>query len=356
LPSISDDGSIKLHDPASGEQLQGLEDRVGDWRRGFFSPDGILLAFYSDFNTLKVYNRVTKKTKTLLLPQPPEIHHYPVYFSPNGNVLAFVQEDKSVRLWDTHTGEHLQMLHWHSKEIMDSAWPGTHRLMIFIFLSDSRPVASLCFCGEIKIFHTQSGRTIQRITQPTTTCLVFSSDGTALAGGCWGINTATFIKIWDTSTGKETHTRKVGRLRTVISDVVFSPISMAVAIGVQHVYEHNDVVIWLWETHSDQLLEAKLDVPYLPWLRFSDDAKYLVTERGILEMENSAPADTEPATHPPELLASKKWITVAGENLIWIPPNYRRQVALHGRHVALLHESGRLITIQFILWCISYTY
>src|SRR5258708_37457206 len=40
-----------------------------------------------------------------------------VAFSPDGGLLASVSYDKTIKLWDPHTGEHLRTLEGHSKSV-----------------------------------------------------------------------------------------------------------------------------------------------------------------------------------------------------------------------------------------------
>ncbi|KAE8395978.1 hypothetical protein BDV23DRAFT_178045 [Aspergillus alliaceus] len=143
--------------------------------------------------------------------------------------------------------------------------------------------------------------------------VAFSSDGRTLASGS-GDNT---IKLWDTTTGTERQTLK-GHLGSVNS-VAFSPDGRTLASG------SDDKTIKLWDTTTG-------------------------TERQTLKGHSRSVVSylDEPASNPLVSL-SNTWIALGGENLLWLPAEYRSFSchAVKDATIALGYPRGQVIIIGF---------
>jgi WD40 repeat protein len=122
LASGSNDKTIKLWDPATGELQQILEDHSGWVRSLAFSPDGKQLASGSTDNTIKLWDPATGE-----LQQNIEGHSGSVRslaFSSDGKQLASGSIDNSIKLWDPATGELRQTFESHSRWVWSKAGAG----------------------------------------------------------------------------------------------------------------------------------------------------------------------------------------------------------------------------------------
>src|SRR5258708_13797844 len=93
-----------------------------------FSPDGGLLASASSDKTIKLWDPHTGKHLRTL-----QCHSHcvtSVAFSPDGGLLASASEDKTIKLWDPHTGEHLRTLEGHSDWVRSVAFSPDGELLV----------------------------------------------------------------------------------------------------------------------------------------------------------------------------------------------------------------------------------
>ena len=110
LASASDDGTVRLWDPASGQPTATLEGHT-NWVRGVaFSPDGRQLATGSDDRTVRLWDPASGQPAAIL---KAGTRARGVVFSPDGRQLATTNSDCTVRLWDPAAGEVIRTLKGH---------------------------------------------------------------------------------------------------------------------------------------------------------------------------------------------------------------------------------------------------
>ncbi|BAZ15377.1 serine/threonine protein kinase with WD-40 repeats [Calothrix sp. NIES-4071] len=158
-----------------------------------FAPDGKMLASSSDDKTIKLWNPVTGQSISTLKGDSDWI--WDIAFSPDGKILASCGADKTIKLWDVATGLQIRTLKGHTNGVTSVA-----------ISPDGKQLASSSLDKTIKLWNITNGqevRTLKGHSQAVDN-VIFSPDGVTLASGSWD-NT---IKLWNLTNGQEIRTLK----------------------------------------------------------------------------------------------------------------------------------------------------
>jgi WD40 repeat protein len=207
-------GVVKLWDTRSGTELATLKGHTGEVSCVTFSNDGTRLASGSTDHTVKIWDAHSGAELAILKGHTREVGFISsgwgvmsVAFSPNGRYLASSSVDRTVKLWDPHTGNEIATFKGHTDWVHCVA-----------FSPDSLSLASSS--GKTVILWSAHDRTeVATLTghASTVTGVAFSSDGLRLATG----SSDRTVKIWDARNGAELATLR-GHTDEVRS-VAFSP-------------------------------------------------------------------------------------------------------------------------------------
>ncbi|AFZ25055.1 WD40 repeat-containing protein [Cylindrospermum stagnale PCC 7417] len=254
-------GTIKLWDLATGQQISSLSGNSQKVNVVSFSPDGKTLVSGGDDSTIKVWNLATSKQIRTLKGHSDSIHALAI--SPDGKTLVSGSDDSTSKVWNLATGKQIRTLPGHSFWVRSVA-----------ISPDGVTFASGSFDKTIKIWNISKGQeiiTLKGNTQ-TVTSVAFSPDGKTLASGSRQalLSADRTIKLWDLATGKET--RKLAGHANTVTSVAFSPDGKILASG------SRDRTIKLWNlATAEEITTLAGHTNTVTSLAFSPDGKTLVS-------------------------------------------------------------------------------
>ncbi len=222
LASAGADGTVRVWDASTGQELSTLKGRSASHRVGF-SPDGKRIVsshVITDDQNAQIWDwEKGQKIHTLR-------GQTTAAFSPDGQVIASGSPDKTVRLWDALTGQELQTLKGHSGAVLSVD-----------FSPDSRFLASTSADHSVKLWDVQTRQLLFTLRGHThgVMSVSFSPDGRRLVTG----SADRTVKIWDVATGQELlilqgHT-------AFVTSVAWSPDGKRIASG------SFDKTVKIWE-------------------------------------------------------------------------------------------------------------
>ncbi|KAL2809542.1 WD40-repeat-containing domain protein [Aspergillus granulosus] len=281
LVSGSEDQSIKLWDLSTGKSSQILESHSGSYSSVCFSPDGQQLASGSDDGTVTLWIPTACTLRSATKAQSREVRSVvfspdsqklalalestvelwnlgtrsveriseghvdgiecggisSLTFSPNGNQLAFLSGNKTIKLWDLTTNDSPQTFEGHAKSISS-----------FTFLPGGQQLASASHDKTIKLWDLTAGKDHQALEDECKALPVraisFSPDGQQVASG---LSDGT-IRLWDSATGKIIRSMKAHD--DAVRAIAYSTRQSLLASG------SSDMTIKLWDPTTGQRLRT----------------------------------------------------------------------------------------------------
>lgn len=219
-----------------------------------FSPDGRLLVSAGPDKTIRFWDSATGDLVRTL---KGAMNASSVAFSPDGHLLVSADSER-VRLWDASTGSLIRTLTGHT-DIVDSV----------AFSPDGRRFASGDEDNAVKLWDAANGNLLGTLMGPIRSgfiySLAFSADGRRLAAG----TQLQIIKLWDASNGSYLRTL-TGHSSWVVS-VVFSPDSNLLASASW------DKTIKLWDASGKLLRTISGHSDWVQSVAFSPDGRQLAS-------------------------------------------------------------------------------
>ena len=223
LSSGSDDGTIKLWNLETNKEIATLSSHSGSIWFVAFSKNGKTLASASSDYTIKLWNLDTNEEIATL--NEHSDHVTVVSFSPDGKILASGSRDNTIKLWDLEKNEMIATLEGHSSTVTSLAF------------SDKNTLISSSYDNKIKQWDLINNEELNNLEGHSSGILsiAIAPNGKILASASQD-NT---IKLWDFTTQEEIATL-TGHLDQVNS-VTFSPDGNQLASG------SSDKTIRIWE-------------------------------------------------------------------------------------------------------------
>ncbi|PMD42130.1 YVTN repeat-like/Quino protein amine dehydrogenase [Hyaloscypha variabilis F] len=333
---------IQLWYASTGKTREIFDDRLSHFDVAF-SPNGKMLASTFDSNTVKI-----------LSPDKGEVLHvfrgdseFEVSFSTDSRVLALLsgKDRKIINLWDTTTGALLRRLKGHKSSVGATT-----------FSLDGKILASASRSPHptVKIWNTDTGTELKTLKSLSNTvwAMALSPDAKILA---LVLETATML--WDTSTGTALHTLGHSNLTKTVA---FSPDSKFVATTTGSGWSTSapagcEKAVFLWDSMTGVLIQTLRVESVVRYLSFSEDGTFLDTDKGawpITPFHLLEGASREKFAR--EIFAKNQWITIGGENILWLPHDYwsdyrTDRVTVRGGNVVLISKSDSMVVLEFIL-------
>jgi WD40 repeat protein len=255
LASAGNDGTVRLWDPASGDEQLRLTGH-GEWVRAVaFSPDGTRLASAANDGIVLLWDPESGDELLRLTGSDDWLNA--VAFSPDGTRLATAANDGTVRLWDPESGDELLRL------TGSDDW-----LNAVAFSPDGTRLATAANDGTVRLWDPESGDEQLRLTghDDGVRAVAFSPDGTRLASA--GADAT--VRLWDPLSRDEL-LRLTGH-KEPVNAVAFSP------DGVRLASASGDGEVRLWDPISgDELLHLTGSAGWVSAVAFSPDGTSLAS-------------------------------------------------------------------------------
>lgn len=231
-----------------------IRDSVFPWAKPKVSPDGKMIAYSADDNTIRLWNLRNDRCEKKFLGHTKEV--YGLCFSLNGEYLVSASWDRTVKLWNVQTGECVRTFTGHSQGVMSAA-----------ISPDNKIVASVSRYSFL-VWNVEDGKCISNV-DGFFDHLDYSPDGRFVA-----VSSGNSLQIWDAKKWELLLDFAAHRLS--ITAIGFSPKGKKVMTC------SNDGYICLWDPTNGNLLKkmGEGDSQLV-------DASYGSNGAGIIACDNS---------------------------------------------------------------------
>jgi WD40 repeat protein len=267
LASGSDRGGVRLWSMADGS----IEMEFDEKGQGVsFIADDTMLAIVrgSDVSLWELANMGWRKFS---LTDYPRIWPIGIAFAPDGSLLAKGVEDGNILIWQTSTGNQIQVLKGH-----------TDGVNCVSFSPDGTLLASAADDGTVRIWNVSQGSTIHSFDNHAGyDCgVAFSPDGKMLSS----TSAISGIKLWNVSDGLLL--REMPEIISTVTWLTFSPDGELIAGGL----ENGTVRLWNVAT-GFQVRTLEGHIGRINALVFSPDGRYLASasEDGTIRIWGAVP-------------------------------------------------------------------
>lgn len=200
VASAGFDGTLRLWDAVSGEELTVFVGHVRDVQSCTWSPDGRRLASSGSDGTVRLWDAYNGLALAVLRGHDGSVNS--CAWSPDGRYLASAGNDGTVRLWDSDSGEELAILGRHDDAVYSCAW--SH---------DGKRLASACADGAVRLLDSANGNELAVLNADadwSLSCAWSPDDGYVASARFDGA-----ISLWDANSYEEVAVLKGHRNRAL---------------------------------------------------------------------------------------------------------------------------------------------
>ena len=249
--------------------------------------------------------------------------------------MASASRDKTVKIWNTSSGDCVNTLKGHSGSVWSVA-----------FSHNGTQVASGSDDETVKIWNTSSGDCVKTLKGHSgwVRSVAFSYDGTQVASG----SRDKTVKIWNTNSGDCVNTLK-GHSDWVRS-VAFSH------DGTQVASASDDETVKIWNTSSGDCVNT-LKVGYAASnISFNTASSCLLTNKGTISLDISPALNTalvttvleDPQHYSYGLSTEEAWITWNDRKVFRLPTEYWLSCSVIAPWIIVIGcSSGRILIFKF---------
>jgi len=216
-----------------------------DWVKSVaISPDGQTLVSGSRDKTIKVWNLHTGKLSRNFAGHSDTVET--VAISPDGHIIVSGSRDKTIKVWNLHTGKLSRNFAGHSDTVETVA-----------ISADGHIIVSGSHDKTIKVWNLHTGELIRTLAghPDQVYCVAISADGQIIVSG----GSEETIKVWNLHTGELIRTigehlwwvnSADGHSHNVVKTVAISPDGQTFVSG------SDDATIKVWNLHTGKLIRT----------------------------------------------------------------------------------------------------
>jgi len=271
LVSATSHGALRLRDPWTAADLRDLEGHTQSVNACAVAPDGSFVVSASDDETLKVWDPETGECRLDITRGHGGFALYPggdtisgkvrgCAVAPDGSLIVSASADMTLKLWDPATGASLRTLEGHGDWVDACAVSPDGSLVVSGGWDCTVRLWNAVTGEEVRTLTGHSGRVTACAVAPDGSFIVSAAGVTAK--GSWEDDT--LVKLWDPATGEELRSLR-GHTRPAHACAVAPDGSFVVSAG-------QDKTLKLWDSSTGEeignvpLIGALRSVAVHPWL------------------------------------------------------------------------------------------
>lgn len=216
--AVSTYNGVWIYDARTGEQLNLLTGKQGEhYVSAAYSSDSKTIVTGGVDGTVQLWN--TRTGKTIKKFKCPEEYIGYIKYSPDGQTIAIKGPENTIELWNARTGKHLKSLSGHEKPTDRYEGHPDVTISSYAFSPDSKTIVSGGGDKTVRLWNAHTGENIKTLTGHTETvvAVAFSPDGRTIMSA----SRDKTVRLWDAHTGEIINT--LTGHKDIIVSAAYSP-------------------------------------------------------------------------------------------------------------------------------------